>query len=488
MAELLASIPPRTEPLLSPLRIRQEQLRTARELRRRVWLKNPEKWVYEKLCEDPWSIQVKIMRSVVENRSTAVPSCFGSGKSWIAARLACYWIDVHPPGEAFVVTSARSFSQVKAILWKEIHRAHSAGKLRGRLNKVEWWLDVDDHEEMVAYGRKPDDLDPTAFQGIHERYVLVILDEAAGISTFLAEAASSLIVNEDSRLLMIGNPEDNTSEFADACKPGSGWNVIQIKAWDTPNFSGEEISEKVSKKLISSVYVEEKRKRWGPNSPMWQSKIEAEFPDTQEGGLIPIVWVRAAQERVLKAVGDNELGVDVGGGGDRSVIAHRHGPVVRIVKRDHNPDTMETCGNVIAALKETRATKAKVDTIGIGRGIVDRGDELKKPIEGVNVAMSPGDDDEEDFVNLRAKGYWNLRERFQNGDIDIPAEGPEAEDLAAQLISLIYKRTSKGKIQIESKDEMKRRGIGSPDEADAVMLAFLKVPKKKVQKGATWGK
>jgi hypothetical protein len=102
--------------------------------------------------------------------------------------------------------------------------------------------------------------------------------------------------------------------------------------------------------------------------------------------------------------------------------------------------------------------------------------------------MSPGDDDEEDFVNLRAKGYWNLRERFQNGDIDIPAEGPEAEDLAAQLISLIYKRTSKGKIQIESKDEMKRRGIGSPDEADAVMLAFLKVPKKKVQKGATWGK
>lgn len=462
---------------------RNELFRCNSEFTRRRYLHEPEAWVSERLGENPWSKQVEIMRSVVENRYSAVPSCFGSGKSWTAARLAAYWIDVHPPGEAFVVSTARSGAQVKAILWKELHRAHAAGRLSGRLNKTEWWLKIDGREEIVAFGRKPDDLDPTAFQGIHERYVLVIIDEAAGVSTPLCEAASSLIVNEDSRLLMIGNPEDATSDFSEACKPGSGYNVVRIPAWDTPNFSGEKVSHDVTQKLISHIWIEEKRRKWGEGSPMWEAKVEAQFPQTQTNGLFPIKDVREAMDRTLPPTAPTELGVDVGGGGDKNTQALRRGSRVRIIHKDYNPNTMESCGNVIHSLKTTGATVAKIDYIGIGRGMVERGIEQKKPFIGINFAEKANDP--EAYVNLRAEAYWEVRERFVEGNIDID---PGDEDLAAQLVAIRYKRGSGGRIQIESKAEMSRRlRISSPDEMDAVVLSYCRPPvSEEKPTGAVW--
>lgn len=451
------------------------------ELNRQVYLEDPSVWVEERLGEEVWSKQREILQSVVANRRTAVPSCFGSGKSWTAARLAAWWIDCHPPGKAFVVTTATTGAQVKAILWRELHRAHSAGKLPGRMNQTEWWLKVPSgKEEIVAFGRKPADMDQTAFQGIHAPFVLVILDEAAGIPTELFDAADSLIVNEASRILAIGNPED-LGEFKQVCMPGSGWNVIRIPARVTPNFTEERVSSSIKGELISKTWVEEKKKKWGENNPLYKAKVDAEFPDTRVGGLIPISLIRAAQDRELTSGLPNELGVDVGAGGDKSIIAHREGSVVRIVHRDNNPDTMETCGSVIAKLEETKASKAKVDEIGIGRGVVDRAKELRKPVIGINVGQKA--EDSEHYLNVRAEGYWGLRERFEQEDIDLPSDGPEADDLAAQLIDIRYKRTSRGQIQIESKDEIRRRNKdgASPDEADAVMLAFLKAVEHKVK-------
>ena len=144
---------------------------------------------------------------------------------------------------------------------------------------------------------------------------------------------------------------------------------------------------------------------------------------------------------------------------------------------------MQTTGNIIHDLERMGASVAKIDMIGIGRGVVDRGKELGKPFIGINVASEASDT--KAFVNLRAEAYWMLREDFQNGDIDLPSEeeGEEgAEDLAAQLVDIRYKRTSQGKIQIESKDELKRRTKrSSPDEADAIMLAFLRAIEKIVR-------
>lgn len=468
---------------------REALLAAIAEQRRRKWLRDPILWCSERTGDFLWSKQREIFEAVRDYRRVAVQSCHDSGKSFIAARIAAWWIDVHPPGEAFVVTSAPTGDQVKAILWREMGRVFAKGKLAGRINQTEWLMTMPaGNEEIVAFGRKPSDLNPTAFQGIHAPYVLVIFDEACGIFKSLWEAGDSLISNEESHFLAIGNPDDPVTEFAEVCKPNSGWHNIRISAFDTPNFTGEDVPPFVRRVLVSQTWVAEKEKKWGVTNPMYIAKVLGKFPESTTDGLIPLKWIRDAQARwsdpLTTDKGPNELGCDVGGGGDKNVIAHRQGMRLHIHSRDQNPDTMQTAANIQAALVETGASVAKVDIVGIGRGAVDRCKEQNKPVVGINVGSQPTDP--EQYLNLRMEGYWHLRELFQTAQI---ALDPGDEDLAAQLADLHYRRSSQGgKLVMESKEEMKRRGKTSPDEADAAMLACLPVPSEEPQfVSATWG-
>jgi hypothetical protein len=134
------------------------------------------------------------------------------------SRLALWWIDVHPPVEAFVVTTAPTTPQVEAILWRYMGNAHKKGGLPGRItHDAKWYIG----NELVAYGRKPAAYDPAAFQGIHARYVLVIIDEAGGVPKSIFDAVDALATNIEARVVAVGNPDDPPSHFAIICKPGS---------------------------------------------------------------------------------------------------------------------------------------------------------------------------------------------------------------------------------------------------------------------------
>lgn len=496
------------------------------EVYRRRLKREPELWAKDRLGDTLWSKQVEIMRSVRDHRRTVVKSCHEIGKSFISAEIIGWWLDIHKPGEAFVVTSAPSGPQVKAILWREIGRVHARGELKGRVNQTEWYVtrekpDGTTFEELAAFGRKPDEYSPTAFQGIHAPRVLVVFDEGCGIRGGLWEAADSLIANDTSKILVIGNPDDPMTEFYDICKPGSGYNVITIGAFDTPNFTGEELPQEIKTQLIGRTYVEEKRKKWAPTwfwvdkegrpsndrlgvkcippvgddpqdtNPLWQSKVLGLFPKIgDEFGLIPIQWIERAKLRAIAAEGEHRLGLDVGGGGDTSTCCETFGDEnrgfrPRIIWEDRNPDTMQTCGRLLESLRSTAASEARVDQIGIGRGIADRCKELKKPVVPVSVSNTPEPmphKEEEGYYNLRAQGWWFVRLLFERDLIDLD---PMDQDLAGELASIRFKRTSSGQIQIESKDEAKRRGVPSPNRADSMMLSILKV---KTRKKATWGK
>jgi len=379
-------------------------------------------------------------------------------------------------------------------------------------------MDVNGKEEVVAMGRKPDEFDPTAFQGIHAPRVLVIFDEACGIRGPLWEAADTLIANDFSKFLAIGNPDIPLTEFEEICKPGSGWHVIAISAFDSPNFTGEDLPVNIKEQLIGRTYVEEKRRKWAPSwewnsegtrveppagvdpadtNPMWQSKVLGNFPKISAvDQLIPLAWIVRAQHLNLSSTivdGPNELGVDVGGGGDANDVCHRRGMVYRIIREDHDPDTMSQCGKVIFDLEETGASVAKIDKIGIGWGVVNRGQELGKPFVGINVGEGVGDaepgseeeSDDERFANLKAKLYWHVRTEFELGHVDID---PRDEDLAAQLCTIRYERTSKGKIKIADKrKDANGKRIPSPNRAEALMLAAAPIPvEHSVQTTATW--
>lgn len=486
-------------------------------LKRARYARDPVFWAKDVLNVDLWSIQREILESVRDNRYTAVPSCYESGKSFTAAVLVCWWIATHPPGEARVITTASTGDQVKAVLWHEISRAHARGKLQGRLNQTEWWLDVGalngesaSREEMVAFGRKPAEHNPTAIQGIHARYPLFVGDEAEGLPKSLLDAAKGLMGNLDARLLLIGNPESNTSEFAKACAPNSGYNVIRIPASLTPNFTGEQVSEEARHGLITPLWVEERKREWGEDSPMYKSKALAIAPENGDDTLIPLSWIRAAQERwddpvaiqaTIMEAPDIEFGCDVGGGNNKNVIARRNGRRAKIVLENNNSDTMATLESLLVELKkDPDAIKAKIDAIGIGHGASDRAKQIAADqtilrdnpdyarraalVTGVEVGR-PGTDPIH-FANYRAEGFWLLRELFREGNIDID---PQDEQLAAQLSSLKYFYSS-GRIQIESKRDMKeKRRLPSPDRADALMLAFLKLKpgeEEKVYYELTW--
>lgn len=439
-------------------------------LRRDLWRHDPVGWIAEVLGGFCWSKQREIAASVVANRYTAVRSCHGSGKSWMLAHLALWWISSHPVGDALVVMTAPTTAQVKTILWREMKKAHAKGKLQGSLAALEWTID----KQIVAVGRTPKSYDPAAFQGIHERYVLVILDEACGIPDATWRQAETLITNEDSRLVAIGNPDDPTGLFARNCKPNSGYEVIKISAFDTPNFTDEEVPDELRSRLVGPSWVEERVKRYGEGSPFYRAKVLGEFPDGKDDSLIPLSFIERARERELEPGSRVRLGVDPARYGDsESVIYVSYGGHIRLVSARSGEDTQQTCGRVIQALRETGATGATIDEIGVGGGVVDSLARDGYAVWGFNAGGRSFDP--EAFLNLRAEGYWMLREAFLEGKIDID---PEDDVLAEQLASLRYSTTPRGQTKIESKEDMRRRGVASPDRADALLLSTLLPPEE----------
>lgn len=425
---------------------------------------DPKAWANDKLGVHLWSKQREIAASVTDNRRTAVKSCHGSGKSFTAGMLAAHWIDTHPPGEAIVVSTAPTYKQVHAVLWEEIRKQHRTGDLPGTVLQTDEWKIGD---ILVGMGRKPADHDAHGFQGIHRRYVLVILDEACGIPGPLWDAVEAITTNDDARILAIGNPDDPNTTFGKICAPGSGWNVMQISSFDTPNLSGERVPDKLRPLLPSSEWVEDARKRWGEDSPVYRSKVLGDFPETSENTLIPHQWIVDAQNRDLRPTSDTQLGLDVARfGTDTSVVSVKQGGHVRILESWGKTGTMETTGKVIAHARELQARTIQVDGVGVGAGVADRLAELGHPV--MDMQAGGGADEPDRFKNARAEWYWRLRTLLENGELDLD---PHDDETAAQLAGLRFEYTSRGQIKIESKDDMKARGMPSPDRADAVMLA-----------------
>lgn len=434
------------------------------------YLVDPTGWIRKQLGIELWSKQREVAEAVRDHQHVCVQSCHSSGKSLEAAALVCWWLAVHPVGEAFAVTTAPTQPQVNAILWRYIRRLHRKAGLPGRTTlDAHWYMGAD---EMVAYGRKPADYVDTAeamqaFQGIHARYVLVILDEACGIPKWLYDATDSLATNTHARVLAIGNPDDPASHFNEVCKPGSGWFNMRISAFDTPNFTGEEVSETVKEELVSPEWVEARKRRWGESSPLYQSKVLGLFPDVSEDTLIPPLWIRQAQERDLSARAvkkKGRFGVDVAStGSDLSAVYRDRGGMVRHEWSGNEPDTMKFAGRVKNVMLAD--TPAVCDVIGVGQGLYNRLREQGLPAVPFNA--SERSSDPERFKNMRAEAYWSLREDFEEGRIDLD---PDDDDVAAQLGSIKWWTDSSGRIVIEPKKEQRRRLGVSPDFADAVMM------------------
>jgi hypothetical protein len=447
------------------------------------YVDKPVEYIQKEMHEELWSIQREILQSVNDNRYTTVRSCHGPGKSFLASRLAVWWLAVKP--DPFVVTSAPTSHQVRTVLWRYIRQAKKAAPsedVPGVISQgqVPEWKQ---NGELVAFGRKPADyLDPieaaAAFQGIHAQHVLVILDEGSGIPEWLANACETLITNDASRLLVIGNPDNPVSWFKNTFKPNSGYVQFKIAADDTPNFTGEKVSQRMKEQLTSKIWVEERKKRWGVNSPLYKSKVDAEFPETADDVVftpqhIQIAVINDRSSLALKTQPEDErAGFDVARlGPDESVIYTNRRGYVRLQWKWAKLDTMRSVGEFRRTFKEHRTLVpvTNVDVVGIGSGVYDRLKELHYPVvpfNGGEKAFNP-----ERFKNRRSEAYWEAREMCEQGLIDID---PEDLDLQAELMEHKYKHTSTGQIQLEPKEDVAARLGRSPDRADAFIMSLQK--------------
>ena len=439
------------------------------------YLNDPVLWVQERANGFVWSKQVEILESVRDNKYTAVKACHGPGKS-ASAGLACgWWIDVHDFGSAFVVTTAPSWPQVQAILWREIRRLHHKANLPGRITQDCVWhmghAQGSSDEEIVGMGRKPADYDEQAFQGIHARYILIVIDEACGVPVALWDAVLSLATNENARVLAIGNPDDPSSYFATVCKPGSGWNVIKISAYDTPNFTGEEIPEWLSQDLVSQGWVEDRKRDWGEESPVFVSKVLGEFPDISDEYLISPAMLERAYATNLPGLGRGRYGADIAAmGKDKSVVYRNRDGHIRYIDSWAKMDTMKTTGRLVQLLNKhyPQQVPATIDSIGVGAGVVDRLREQGLEVIGFQGSQRAFRPDK--FKNRRSEVYWEFRQAIEDGVYDLD---PSDEQLAAELTSIKYWIDSGGRVVVESKEDMRERGLNRPDRADACVYSTI---------------
>mgnify|MGYP001179544004 CR=1 FL=1 len=464
---------------------------TIEEARQRLaWAQgDPAWWCENVLRVKPWSKQVEIMQSVRDNPRTAVRSCHGIGKSFTAGQIILWFLNAFAP--SIVLSTAPTWRQVEKLVWKEVRASYARataidGGLGGALLPASPELHIV-RDQWYAAGLSTND--PNKFQGYHEEHILVIVDEAAGVPEDIFEAIEGVLTSEHSRLLLLGNPTSVGGTFHKAFR-SPGYHAMHISAFDAPNFTAFGITQQdfeedtwevritgplPNPKLITPAWAYDKFLKWGPDSPAYQARVLGNFPEAGDDTLIPLAWVEAAQARWLDVEPGEpiEIGCDVARyGSDETVIAIRRGGRVEPLLVYAQKDTMETAGLVKAAHAETSATAIKVDEIGIGAGVVDRLKELKCPATGVNVASAPVEP--ERFMNLRAELWWNLRERLDpNPRVNPnPIALPPDDQLLADLTNVKYKIDSRGRIQLESKEEIKKRLGRSPDRGDAVVLAY----------------
>lgn len=455
-----------------------------------IYYNDPVLWAENVLGAELYSKQKEMLRSLANNKRTAVKSAHSTGKSYTMGIAACWWVSTRGPN-SLVVSTAPTYAQVNKILWEEIRKHFVEHSLPGKITQSDEWKipveGVDEKgnrriiEKQVAFGRRPADMDMSAFQGLHRPDgVLFLIDEAVGCPEMIFTAAEVNTTAENCRILAIANPDDYQSAFGKIFKrEDSTWNRMTISAHDTPNFTGEEVSEKLGHLLPQVQWVEDMKIQWGEESSRFKSKILAEFPEESDSMFF-------TQTAIDKAVDcefpDNMdipcvLGVDIARMGEdyNSVYVNRGGRL-RLHSTWNKVTLTETAGRIHRIAIDTGADEVRIDGSGIGAGVIDilmnDGQYERKNYQVIAMIGSGKSPDTLRWLNARALYYDQMREKMQKNLLDIDFGD---EKLLDEMLMIKFKFSPKGGIQIESKDDMRSRGMKSPDNLDAAVYASAEI-------------
>lgn len=425
----------------------------------------------------PASYQAESMAMIDAHQRYAVRGPRGLGKTAMEAWNVLHFALTREGEDWKAPCTASHWRQLRHFLWPEIHKWS---------RKLKWQAihrePFDTKTELLTLNLKlatgeafcmaSAQNDEESAEGAHADNLMFSFDEAKIIPAAVFDSAEGSLSSGDCKAVAMSTPGEPIGRFHDihTCKPG-------LEAWRVRHVTCEEA---IREGRISAEWVEQCRALWGEASALFQNHCLGEFCAADEDSIIPLAWVEAANERwhELQESGDwGEFtcdGVDVArSGDDRTVNALRYGLAIKELRRTSKEDTAQTRGRVRGILT-AYGGRAAIDVIGIGAGVYDGLREEKFNVSAFNAAERTDNKDksgEFGFINVRSAAWWNLRELLDptNGhEVALPPDTFLTGDLTAPK----WRVMSGAKIQVESKDDIKKRLGRSTDDGDAVVMAF----------------
>jgi phage terminase large subunit len=428
----------------------------------RRYRNNPVLFVQEVLGQQPDEWQAEMMMAVARGeRRISIRSGHGVGKSTAVSWLMLWFLLTRFPVK--VVVTAPTSAQLFDALFAECKRWCNelpealAALLNIKADRIEL---IAAPEAAFISARTSRAESPEAMQGVHSEHVLLVADEASGVPEAVFEAASGSMSGEHACTVLLGNPTRSSGFFYDTHnRLKDQWWTRKVSCVDSPR--------------VSDAYVQEMASRYGEGSNAFRIRVLGEFPLSDDDTVIPMELIDAAIRReIVRRPGVRPVwGLDVARfGSDRSALCKRWGSYVGPIQTWRNLDTMQLSGAVYAEWGQTprddRPEEILVDVIGLGAGVTDRLRELGLPARGINVSEAPSLKGQ--HFNLRSELWFKAKAFLEKRDSRLPDD----EQLVSEMAAPRYKFTSSGKLQVESKDEMRKRGLPSPDKADAFCLTL----------------
>lgn len=390
----------------------------------------------------------------------AVASGHGVGKSALVAWLII-WAMATADNTRGVVT-ANTEIQLKTKTWAELAKWFRLSRLRNRFRLTGTALQARDTEAARSWriDLVPWSLNQTeSFAGLHNQglRILLVFDEASAIPDPVWEVAEGALTDQDTEIIwaVFGNPTQAAGRFRECFgRRRHRWLTRHVDSRESGLTSKEQIAR----------WIED----YGEDSDFIRVRVKGEFPRSSSRQFIGTDLVDAARLRVCPT--DPEaprvMGVDVARfGDDQSVVLTRQGDRIEgEIRRYRGIDLMQLAAHVDALIAAENPDAVFVDGAGIGGGVIDRLRQLGRRVHDVNggeAARRP-----REYLNRRAEMWARMRHWLKTGDI------PDDTALATDLAGPEYGFDAKGRIQLERKEDMKRRGLASPDAGDALALTF----------------
>ena len=423
---------------------------------------DPVLFVKEVLGATPYDYQAEFLDALASGeRKMSVRSGHGTGKSTTSSWAMLWYVLLRFPNKVVVTapTSGQLFDALFAELKRWINELPPQLQvlLTVKSDRVE--LSAAPAEAFIS-ARTSRAETPEALAGVHSENVLLVVDEASGVPEKVFEAAAGSMSGHSATTVLLSNPTRSSGTFFES-------QTRLADTWWTRRWSC------VESPLVSEEFVDEMRARYGEDSNAFRIRVLGEFPMADDDTIIPFHLADSAIKRDIEIPEDTKpiWGLDVARfGADKTALCKRYGNVVTEITSWQGLDLMQTVGRVMAEYEglapSMRPSEILVDSIGVGGGVVDRLRELGAPVRGINVGEAPAMG--KTYMNLRAELWFKTKGWLEDRSCKLPND----DQLLAELTSIRYGFTPGGKMKAESKDDMRKRGLKSPDLADALCLTM----------------